>query len=127
MRRWLSLSAALTTAAVGHLGNDTHHITGDVTLPIVSTDDPAGTSRLMTFPLQPHVVSLIRGPLTVEGSTGGRPDRALATAVILPTESDSGPHALNLPPVNPPELPGFPPESLSPAQKADLLAFLDRL
>jgi cytochrome c peroxidase len=34
---------------------------------------------------------------------------------------------LNLPPVNPPEAPGLPPESLSPAQKADLLTFLDRL
>jgi cytochrome c peroxidase len=35
--------------------------------------------------------------------------------------------ALNLPPVNPPELPGFPPESLSAQQKLELLAFLDRL
>lgn len=35
--------------------------------------------------------------------------------------------ALNLPPVNPPELPGFPPESLSVQQKLDLIAFLNRL
>jgi cytochrome c peroxidase len=35
--------------------------------------------------------------------------------------------SLNLPPVNPPELPGAPPEALSPAQKQDLLAFLTKL
>jgi hypothetical protein len=35
--------------------------------------------------------------------------------------------ALGLPAVNPPEQPGFPAESLSVAQKLDLLAFLDRL
>ena len=34
---------------------------------------------------------------------------------------------IGLPPVLPPEQPGFPPESLSVAQKADLLAFLERL
>lgn len=34
---------------------------------------------------------------------------------------------LHLPPVNPPEAPGAPPEALSPAQKQDLLAFLKRL
>jgi cytochrome c peroxidase len=34
---------------------------------------------------------------------------------------------LELPPVHPPELPGFPPESLSPADKQDLLSFLNRL
>ena len=34
---------------------------------------------------------------------------------------------LNLPRVNPPELPGLPPESLTPAQKDDLMAFLERL
>jgi cytochrome c peroxidase len=34
---------------------------------------------------------------------------------------------LNLPAVNPPEEPVLPPESLSPEQKADLLAFLERL
>lgn len=34
---------------------------------------------------------------------------------------------LNLPPVHPPEFPGSVPESLSPAQKQDLLAFLNRL
>jgi len=34
---------------------------------------------------------------------------------------------LKLPPIHPPELPGSPPETLSPAQKADLLAFLQRL
>jgi len=38
---------------------------------------------------------------------------------VLPT--------LNLPPVNPPEAPGSPPEALSPAQKQDLLAFLNQL
>jgi len=38
---------------------------------------------------------------------------------VLPT--------LNLPPVNPPESPGAPPEALSPAQKQDLLAFLNAL
>ena len=36
----------------------------------------------------------------IEGSTGGRPDRALVRAVILPTEADTGPHSLNLPPVD---------------------------
>ncbi|WP_224244540.1 cytochrome c peroxidase [Hyalangium gracile] len=35
--------------------------------------------------------------------------------------------ALNLPPVHPPQFPGGPPEALSPAQKQDLLAFLNRL
>ena len=35
--------------------------------------------------------------------------------------------ALNLPPVHPPEFPGGGPEALSPAQKQDLIAFLDRL
>jgi cytochrome c peroxidase len=34
---------------------------------------------------------------------------------------------LNLPPVHPPEAVGLPPETLSPAQKADLMAFLHRL
>ena len=34
---------------------------------------------------------------------------------------------LNLPPVNPPETPFTPPEALSPTQKQDLLAFLQRL
>lgn len=34
---------------------------------------------------------------------------------------------LSLPPVNPPEAPGAPPESLSPVQKSDLLAFLQKL
>jgi cytochrome c peroxidase len=34
---------------------------------------------------------------------------------------------LGLPPVNPPEGPGLPPEALSPDQKRDLLAFLARL
>ena len=34
---------------------------------------------------------------------------------------------LGLPPVHPPELPGFPPESLSPQEKQDLIAFLNRL
>lgn len=34
---------------------------------------------------------------------------------------------LELPAVHPPEFPGGPPESLSPAQKQDLLRFLDRL
>jgi hypothetical protein len=34
---------------------------------------------------------------------------------------------LDLPAVHPPEIPGGPPESLSPAQKQDLLRFLDRL
>lgn len=34
---------------------------------------------------------------------------------------------LNLPPVNPPEVPGGAPEALSPAQKADLLAFIKKL
>jgi cytochrome c peroxidase len=34
---------------------------------------------------------------------------------------------LKLPAVNPPEFPGLPPEALSPAQKADLVAFLERL
>lgn len=34
---------------------------------------------------------------------------------------------LNLPPVHPPEFPGGPPESFSPAQKQDLLRFLQRL
>jgi cytochrome c peroxidase len=34
---------------------------------------------------------------------------------------------LGLPPVNPPETPNSPPEALSPAQKIDLLAFLQRL
>ncbi|HET6149911.1 MAG TPA: hypothetical protein VFH68_20390 [Polyangia bacterium] len=34
---------------------------------------------------------------------------------------------MNLPPVNPPELPVTPPESLSSAQKNDLLAFLEGL
>jgi cytochrome c peroxidase len=34
---------------------------------------------------------------------------------------------LGLPAVHPPELPGLPPESLTPAQKADLMAFLERL
>jgi hypothetical protein len=34
---------------------------------------------------------------------------------------------LNLPGVNPPELPGFPAEALSPDQKTDLIAFLQRL
>ena len=96
----LSTSATVATTVIGHLGNDTIHVTGDVTLPIVSTVDPTSPSPLMSFPLQPHVVSLIRGPLTVEGSKGGRPDRALVRAVILPTETDSGPHSLNLPPVN---------------------------
>ena len=96
----LSTSASVATTVIGHLGNDTFHVTGDVTLPIVSTDDPTSPSPLMSFPLQPHVVSLIRGPLTIEGSKGGRPDRALVRAVILPTEADSGPHSLNLPPVD---------------------------
>lgn len=35
--------------------------------------------------------------------------------------------ALNLPPVHPPEFPGGAPEALSPAQKQDLIAFLNRL
>ncbi|MFY1828510.1 cytochrome-c peroxidase [Myxococcus fulvus] len=35
--------------------------------------------------------------------------------------------ALEMPPVHPPEFPGAPPESLSPAQKQDLLRFLERL
>jgi cytochrome c peroxidase len=34
---------------------------------------------------------------------------------------------IGLPPVNPPEQPGFPPESLTGAQKQDVLAFLERL
>jgi cytochrome c peroxidase len=34
---------------------------------------------------------------------------------------------LNLPAVNPPEFPGLPPESLTPAQKQDLVVFLNRL
>ncbi|PTL79475.1 cytochrome-c peroxidase [Vitiosangium sp. GDMCC 1.1324] len=34
---------------------------------------------------------------------------------------------LNLPPVNPPEFPGGAPEALSPTQKQDLIAFLNRL
>jgi cytochrome c peroxidase len=34
---------------------------------------------------------------------------------------------LKLPPVNPPEGPGLPPEALSPAQKQDLVSFLNRL
>src|SRR5205823_6390240 len=96
----LSTNAGTATTVVGHLGNDTFRVTGDVTLPIVSTTDPAGPSPLMAFPLQAHVVSPVSGPLTIEGSTGGRPDRALVRAVILPTEADTGPHSLNLPPVN---------------------------
>jgi cytochrome c peroxidase len=35
--------------------------------------------------------------------------------------------SLNLPPINPPETPSTPPEALSPAQKQDLLAFLNEL
>lgn len=35
--------------------------------------------------------------------------------------------ALNLPPVHPPEFPGGGPEALTPAQKQDLIAFLQRL
>jgi len=35
--------------------------------------------------------------------------------------------ALNLPPANPPEAPGLPPEVFSPTQKAQLLAFLQEL
>ena len=90
----------MATTAIGHLGTDTFHVTGDVTRPIVSTDDPTAVSPLKAFALQPHVVSQIRGPLQIEGFTGGRPDRALVNAVILPTEADPGPLALNLPPVD---------------------------
>jgi hypothetical protein len=35
--------------------------------------------------------------------------------------------AMNVSPLNPPEALGFPPEVLSPAQKAQLLAFLQHL
>jgi cytochrome c peroxidase len=34
---------------------------------------------------------------------------------------------LEMPAVHPPEIPGFPPEALSPAEKQDLLSFLNRL
>src|SRR5690606_2233267 len=91
---------SVATTVIGHSGDDTFRVTGDVTLPIISTEDPEGPSPLMSFPLQTHVVNQIRGPLAIEGFTGGRPDRALVMAVILPTETASGPHSLNLPPVD---------------------------
>lgn len=71
----LSTSAGVVTTAIGHLGDDTFRVTGDVTLPIVSTPDPTAVPPLMSFPLQPHTVSLVRGPLEIEGFKGGRPDR----------------------------------------------------
>ena len=40
----LSTSAGVATTVVGHLGDDTFRIAGDVTLPIISTDDPASAS-----------------------------------------------------------------------------------
>ena len=61
----LSTNVDLATTIVGHLGDDTTHVTGDVTLPIVSADDPTDPSPLMVFPLQPHVVS--QNPRTTDG------------------------------------------------------------
>ncbi|WP_417374531.1 beta strand repeat-containing protein, partial [Glutamicibacter protophormiae] len=53
----------------------------------------AGRADLMTFPKQPHLLSAIRGPLEVDGGTGGE-THTLGNAVILPGELNTPPFGI---------------------------------
>ncbi len=73
-----------------------------VTVPLVADpyfDIQPGHENLRAFPKVPHLLSGIRGPLSVEGGTTSE-DRSLAPAVLLPGEANAAP--FNIPP-QPPE------------------------
>ncbi|MGH3049730.1 MAG: beta strand repeat-containing protein [Gaiellaceae bacterium] len=63
----------------------------------VSADDAfkisAARADLTTFPKEPHYLSAIRGPLQVDGGTGGE-QHTLNSAVILPLEVDTPPYGI---------------------------------
>jgi Ca2+-binding RTX toxin-like protein len=68
-----------------------------VTVNVVDNPDfepDEGEQPLKVFPMQPHQVGGIQGPLEVIGGVGDA-DRSLKMAVILPTEFDSGPRELH--------------------------------
>ena len=54
----------------------------------VNPDADTTDSAVQSFPVQSHTVNDIRGPLYIEGSVPAGNDRALAQAVMLPTETD---------------------------------------
>jgi hypothetical protein len=56
----------------------------------------AGAQPVQAFPVQPHVVADVQGPLVIEGGVMPNRDRTIKTAVKLPTELDT---ALTLPSV----------------------------
>jgi hypothetical protein len=73
-----------------------------VTVPLLA--DPyysvgAGNAQLLEFPKQPHLLSNIRGPLSVEGGSATVDYSVLQPAVMLPGEKNAAPFGLaNQPP-----------------------------
>ena len=65
------------TTVIGGLGSDTINVTGDVIKVLVPN---------IVFPVVPHVLTNIAGPLTVIGGAG--PDRPLIAAIKRPGELD---------------------------------------
>ena len=66
------------TTVYGGLGSDTINVTGDVVRPLVPD---------IAFPVVPHVLTNIAGPLTAVGGEG--PARPLIAAIKLPGELDA--------------------------------------
>ncbi|MDA8440737.1 MAG: hypothetical protein M0Z51_18020, partial [Propionibacterium sp.] len=54
---------------------------------------PPGRGNLIVFPKQPHLLSAIRGPVQVEGGTGGE-QYGLVSAVIAPHEINTPPFGI---------------------------------
>jgi hypothetical protein len=50
-----------------------------------------GSQNIMTFPVQPRTLSLLQGPLAIQGFTGSESNRDLVKALTLPSETDPGP------------------------------------
>ena len=74
-----------------------------VTIRVAANPDyiPTAQDRLTkAFPLQPHTVNRLRGPLVIEGGSGAGADRSIARAVLLPGETDPGPISVSGPVVD---------------------------
>jgi len=54
---------------------------------------PSGNATLLEFPKVPHLLSSIRGPLSVEGADPGNDHTQLQMAVMLPAETNALPLA----------------------------------
>jgi hypothetical protein len=61
---------------------------------------PSSNASLLEFPKVPHLLSSIRGPLSVEGADPGNDHTQLQMAVMLPHETDALPFGIG---VQPPE------------------------